>query len=61
MLETSHPPTYYLPRERFADGVLRETSGTSWCPEPSLLRRGSLLLERRLHLVAVQEEVEDLR
>ena len=31
VLETSHPPTYYLPREAFADGVLRETSGSSWC------------------------------
>jgi len=30
-LETSHPPTYYLPREAFAEGVLRETSGSSWC------------------------------
>ena len=26
-----HPPTYYLPRESFAQGVLRETSGSSWC------------------------------
>jgi len=24
VLETSHPPTYYLPRGAFADGVLRE-------------------------------------
>lgn len=31
VLETSHPPTYYLPREAFVDGVLRETSGASWC------------------------------
>ena len=32
MLETSHPPTYYLPRDAcFAEGVLRETSGSSWC------------------------------
>lgn len=31
VLETSHPPTYYLPREAFAEGVLRETSGSSWC------------------------------
>jgi uncharacterized protein (DUF427 family) len=29
VLETSHPPTYYLPRDGFADGVLRETSGAS--------------------------------
>lgn len=31
VLETSHPPTYYLPRSCFADGVLREAAGASWC------------------------------
>jgi uncharacterized protein (DUF427 family) len=31
VLETSHPPTYYLPAEAFADGVLRQASGSSWC------------------------------
>ncbi len=31
MLETSHPPTYYLPRTAFAAGVLREAPGQSWC------------------------------
>ncbi|OBH01984.1 DUF427 domain-containing protein [Mycobacterium sp. E3247] len=31
VLETSHPPTYYLPREAFVEGALRETSGSSWC------------------------------
>jgi uncharacterized protein (DUF427 family) len=31
VLETSHPPTYYLPRNAFADGVLREAPGGSWC------------------------------
>ncbi|MDZ4236219.1 MAG: DUF427 domain-containing protein [Dietzia sp.] len=31
VLETSHPPTYYLPRSAFADGVLRPTAGSSWC------------------------------
>ena len=31
VLETSHPPTYYLPAEAFAPGVLREASGSSWC------------------------------
>lgn len=30
-LETSHPPTYYLPRAAFVDGVLRETDGASMC------------------------------
>jgi uncharacterized protein (DUF427 family) len=31
VLETSHPPTYYLPREAFADGVLRPAEGSSYC------------------------------
>ena len=31
VLETSHPPTYYLPRDSFADGVLRPAEGTTWC------------------------------
>lgn len=31
VLETSHPPTYYLPREAFAEGGLRPASGNSWC------------------------------
>ena len=31
VLETSHPPTYYLPRAAFADGVLRAAPGSSWC------------------------------
>lgn len=31
VLETSHPPTYYLPRDAFADGVLRDAAGASWC------------------------------
>ena len=31
MLETSHPPTYYLPASAFAAGVLRPAEGASWC------------------------------
>ncbi|ORW95839.1 hypothetical protein AWB92_08460 [Mycobacterium sp. IEC1808] len=31
VLETSHPPTYYLPREAFAGATLRAASGSSWC------------------------------
>jgi uncharacterized protein (DUF427 family) len=31
VLETSHPPTYYLPRESFSDGVLHPAAGSSWC------------------------------
>ena len=31
MLETSHPPTYYLPAAAFAAGVLRPTHGHTYC------------------------------
>jgi uncharacterized protein (DUF427 family) len=31
VLETSHPPTYYLPRDAFLANVLRPTRGASWC------------------------------
>ena len=31
VLETSHPPTYYVPAAAFAPGTLRETAGSSWC------------------------------
>ena len=31
VLETSHPPTYYLPRTAFGDGVLQDAPGASWC------------------------------
>ena len=31
VLETSHPPTYYLPRAAFGEGVLRPAAGTTWC------------------------------
>ncbi|GAA2094357.1 DUF427 domain-containing protein [Microlunatus panaciterrae] len=31
VLETSHPPTYYLPRDAFVNGSLRPCRGSSWC------------------------------
>ncbi len=31
VLETSHPPTYYLPIDSFDPGVLRPTAGSTWC------------------------------
>ncbi|PRC41666.1 hypothetical protein C6A85_000000114460 [Mycobacterium sp. ITM-2017-0098] len=31
VLETSHPPTYYLPQACFDDGVLQPAAGSSWC------------------------------
>lgn len=31
VLETTHPPVYYLPRAAFADGVLEPSAGSSFC------------------------------
>jgi uncharacterized protein (DUF427 family) len=31
VLETSHPPVYYLPRSAFAPGVLQPAPGQSFC------------------------------
>jgi uncharacterized protein (DUF427 family) len=31
VLETSHPPVYYLPRSAFAEGVLEAAGGASFC------------------------------
>ncbi|HXH78234.1 DUF427 domain-containing protein [Nocardioides sp.] len=31
VLETSHPPSYYLPLDAFEPGVLRAVDGTSFC------------------------------
>jgi uncharacterized protein (DUF427 family) len=31
LLETSHPPTYYLPTTAFLDGVLRLVEGATFC------------------------------
>ncbi len=42
VLETSHPPVYYLPRDAFADGVLEPASGTSFCEWKGRARYWSL-------------------
>lgn len=31
VLETSHPPVYYLPRAAFAESSLKPTDGATWC------------------------------
>lgn len=31
VLETSHPPTYYVPEGAFVVGVLRPAAGSTWC------------------------------
>ena len=31
VLETSHPPVYYVPRDAIAPGLLEAVAGTTWC------------------------------
>ena len=38
VLETSHPPVYYLPRTAFAPGSLSEAEGTSFCEFKGIAR-----------------------
>jgi uncharacterized protein (DUF427 family) len=47
VLETSHPPTYYLPRVAFAPGALRDAPGSSWCEWKGQARYYDLVTEAR--------------
>ena len=38
VLETSHPPTYYLPREDFDESMLRPAEGGSFCEWKGMAR-----------------------
>jgi uncharacterized protein (DUF427 family) len=38
VLETSHPPVYYLPRDAFAQGVLTPVAGTTQCEYKGVAR-----------------------
>lgn len=42
VLETSHPPVYYLPPSAFLDGVLEPAQGTSFCEWKGLARYWSI-------------------
>ena len=51
VLETSHPPVYYLPRDAFAPGLLEPAPGTSVCEYKGVaeyvsVRVGGRLLSR---------------
>lgn len=48
VLETSHPPTYYLPRDAFLDGVLRPADGASWCEWKGQARYFDLVTPQRV-------------
>lgn len=48
VLETSHPPTYYLPAVAFAEGVLRPTAGSSFCEWKGVASYFDLVTEARV-------------
>jgi len=48
VLETSHPPTYYLPQAAFTEGVLRPAAGASWCEWKGQASYYDLVTDRRV-------------
>src|ERR1700722_265456 len=48
VLETSHPPTYYLPPDDFAPGSLVPATGTSYCEWKGVARSWSVRAGDRL-------------
>ena len=48
VLETSHPPVYYLPPDAFAPGVLRPNDRTSFCEFKGMARYFSLVAGDRV-------------
>jgi uncharacterized protein (DUF427 family) len=48
VLETSHPPTYYLPPTAFGEGVLRDANGSSWCEWKGMANYYDLVTETRV-------------
>lgn len=53
VLETSHPPTYYLPLDAFAPGALVPASGSSFCEWKGAARYFDLVgRERRVERAA---------
>lgn len=47
VLETSHPPTYYLPESAFMPGVLVPVEGTTWCEFKGQARYFDLVVRGR--------------
>ena len=48
VLETSHPPTYYLPYDAFAARVLRDAPGSSWCEWKGQARYYDLVTDAKI-------------
>ena len=47
-LETSHPPSYYLPPDDIADGVLRPAQGSSFCEWKGVARYWDVVVGARV-------------
>ena len=47
VLETSHPPVYYIPPDDIAQPYLRSTSGSSWCEFKGQAKYWSLAVDGR--------------
>ena len=45
VLETSHPPTYYLPKRDLIEGVLEPVRGTSYCEWKGAARYFDIVLD----------------
>ena len=48
VLETSHPPTYYLPIDDFQNGVLQPTSKTSFCEYKGVASYWNLVVDGKV-------------
>lgn len=48
ILETSHPPTYYLPMGDFKSGVLKPTVGGSFCEYKGMARYFSIVMHSKI-------------
>lgn len=52
VLETSHPPVYYLPPEDVRPGVLTQAAGSSWCEFKGQARYWTLTLNGQTRVAA---------
>ena len=48
ILETSHPPTYYLPKSAFRENVLVRTEKTSFCEFKGMAHYYNILLDGKM-------------
>ncbi|WP_183094919.1 DUF427 domain-containing protein [Nocardioides stalactiti] len=58
VLETSHPPTYYLPATAFAPAVLRPAGGSSFCEWKGVASYFDLVTESRVARAAAWTYVD---